>query len=92
MTAFFLDKRRNVFHIQLCIHFSYFSFDCLDVSDKNLSIYLYFGISLLYRFYLFQDEWRKQIFEKICICFEHFEHWIPIDFMLGFYVTLVVTR
>ena len=62
------------------------------LGDLFLFWILYFGISLLYRFYLFQDESRKQIFEKICICFEHFDHWIPIDFMLGFYVTLVVTR
>ena len=53
---------------------------------------LYFGISLLYRLYLCQDEWRKQIFEKICVYFGHFDHWIPISFVLGFYVTLVVTR
>ena len=53
---------------------------------------LYFGISLLYRLYLCQEEWMKQNFEKICVYFGHFDHWIPISFVLGFYVTLVVTR
>ena len=53
---------------------------------------LYFSISLLYRFGLSDDEAMKQNFEKICVYFGHFDHWIPISFVLGFYVTLVVTR
>ena len=62
------------------------------LGDLFLFWILYFGISLLYRFYLCQQEWMKQNFEKICVYFGHFDHWIPISFVLGFYVTLVVTR
>ena len=62
------------------------------LGDLFLFWILYFGISLLYRFYLCQHELMKQNFEKICVYFGHFDHWIPISFVLGFYVTLVVTR
>ena len=62
------------------------------LGDLFLFWLLYFGISLLYRLYLCQDEVWKQGFEKICVYFGHFDHWIPISFVLGFYVTLVVTR
>ena len=52
----------------------------------------YFSISFTYRLVLCEDEWMKQSFEKICIYFGHFDHWIPIGFVLGFYVTQVVNR
>ena len=62
------------------------------LGDLFLFWVLYFGISLLYRLYLCQHEWMTQNFETICVYFGHYDHWIPISFVLGFYVTLVVTR
>jgi len=52
----------------------------------------YFGISFTYRLVLCEEEAMKQSFEKICVYFGHFDHWIPIGFVLGFYVTQIVNR
>ena len=38
------------------------------------------------------DEAMEQNFEKICVYFGHFDSWIILSFVLGFYVSLVVTR
>ena len=43
-------------------------------------------------FGLSNNEAMKQNFEKICVYFGHFDSWISLSFVLGFYVSLVVTR
>ncbi|XP_013914540.1 PREDICTED: bestrophin-2 [Thamnophis sirtalis] len=50
----------------------------------------YLGLSLTYRFVLKEDQ--KRIFEKVVIYCNKYANLIPISFVLGFYVTLVVNR
>ncbi|KAG6930307.1 bestrophin 2 [Chelydra serpentina] len=50
----------------------------------------YLGLSLTYRFVLAEDQ--KRYFEKLVIYCDNYANLIPISFVLGFYVTLVVTR
>ncbi|XP_070562277.1 bestrophin-4-like [Ptychodera flava] len=60
---------------------------------KELVIFLaiYYGLAILYRFLL--DDEQKIAFELLCVFFkERLLAVIPISFLLGFYVTLVVGR
>ncbi|KYO27169.1 bestrophin-1 [Alligator mississippiensis] len=50
----------------------------------------YLGLSLTYRFVLAEDQ--KRSFEKLVIYCDQYANLIPVSFVLGFYVTLVVTR
>ena len=61
---------------------------------KDLLFYLllYTVISLTYRFGLDSSEELKSWFEKICVFFDRFGDYIPLGFILGFYVTQVVNR
>ncbi|XP_045114602.1 bestrophin-1-like isoform X2 [Portunus trituberculatus] len=58
--------------------------------DMLMYILLYYIISFVYRFALTEDE--KRVFEKISIHVSHFRNLIPISFVLGFYVSVIVTR
>ncbi|XP_006631675.2 bestrophin-2a [Lepisosteus oculatus] len=51
---------------------------------------LYMAISVTYRFLLLEDQ--KRYFEKLAIYCNHYASLIPMSFVLGFYVTLVVNR
>ncbi|XP_071032455.1 bestrophin-2a-like [Oncorhynchus clarkii lewisi] len=51
---------------------------------------MYTAISVTYRFFLFDDQ--KRYFEKLAIYCNHYASLIPMSFVLGFYVTLVVNR
>ncbi|XP_077461541.1 bestrophin-2a isoform X1 [Stigmatopora argus] len=51
---------------------------------------MYSAISITYRFFLPQDQ--KRYFEKLAIYCNHYASLIPMSFVLGFYVTLVVNR
>ncbi|XP_044202207.1 bestrophin-2-like [Thunnus albacares] len=51
---------------------------------------MYTAISITYRFFLFDDQ--KRYFEKLAIYCNHYASLIPMSFVLGFYVTLVVNR
>ncbi|XP_035494456.2 bestrophin-2 [Scophthalmus maximus] len=51
---------------------------------------MYTAISLTYRFFLYDDQ--KRYFEKLAIYCNHYASLIPMSFVLGFYVTLVVNR
>ncbi|XP_037327482.1 bestrophin-2-like [Pungitius pungitius] len=51
---------------------------------------MYTAISITYRFLLFDDQ--KRYFEKLAIYCNHYASLIPMSFVLGFYVTLVVNR
>jgi len=61
---------------------------------KDLLFYLllYTGISLGYRFGINSNEELKAGFERICVFFDRFGDYIPLGFILGFYVTQVVNR
>jgi hypothetical protein len=58
--------------------------------DLVIFLILYFSISLLYRFGLNSDQQRN--FEKISIYCEKYGTLIPVSFVLGFYVSLVIGR
>ncbi|XP_060742903.1 bestrophin-2 [Tachysurus vachellii] len=51
---------------------------------------LYYIISVLYRFLL--DDGQRRMFEKLAIYCDQYAQLIPVSFVLGFYVTLVVSR
>ncbi|KAJ3614457.1 hypothetical protein NHX12_018029 [Muraenolepis orangiensis] len=51
---------------------------------------MYSAISITYRFFLYDDQ--KRHFEKLAIYCNHYASLIPMSFVLGFYVTLVVNR
>ncbi|XP_017556702.1 LOW QUALITY PROTEIN: bestrophin-1 [Pygocentrus nattereri] len=51
---------------------------------------LYYAISILYRFLL--DDGQRRLFEKLAIYCDQYAQLIPVSFVLGFYVTLVVSR
>ncbi|XP_060933043.1 bestrophin-1 [Limanda limanda] len=51
---------------------------------------LYYFFSVVYRFVL-SDE-QKRLFEKLAIYCDRYAELIPVSFVLGFYVTLVVSR
>ncbi|XP_077982195.1 bestrophin-2a-like [Glandiceps talaboti] len=61
---------------------------------KELIVFLllYYGLSIIYRFALTTDELREP-FELLCIFFkDRILGIIPLSFILGFYVSLVVSR
>ncbi|KAJ8251996.1 hypothetical protein COCON_G00213080 [Conger conger] len=51
---------------------------------------LYSALSGMYRFLL--NESQKRLFEKLAIYCDRYAELIPVSFILGFYVTLVVSR
>lgn len=58
--------------------------------DMLVYVILYFSISFLYRFGL--DEESRRTFEKVSLHCNVFRNLIPISFVLGFYVSIVVSR
>jgi len=53
---------------------------------------IYFSFSAVYRFILTEYEEAKVGYELFCVYCEKFSKVIPISFLLGFYVTQVVSR
>ncbi|KAJ4937974.1 hypothetical protein JOQ06_002601 [Pogonophryne albipinna] len=51
---------------------------------------LYYFFSIVYRFVLKDDQ--RRLFEKLSIYCDRYAELIPVSFVLGFYVTLVVSR
>ncbi|XP_066517239.1 bestrophin-2 isoform X2 [Hoplias malabaricus] len=51
---------------------------------------MYTAISITYRFFLLDEQ--KRYFEKLSIYCNHYASLIPMSFVLGFYVTLIVNR
>jgi len=60
--------------------------------DLTLFITLYTFISLLYRLCLWYDDDHRHHFEVLCCYCAKFSVRIPLSFLLGFYVTQVVSR
>ena len=60
----------------------------------NVILFLtgYFTLSILYRCVLFHYPSYKQTFEIVCIYADNFNSSIPITFLIGFYVSQVVSR
>ncbi|XP_053741669.1 bestrophin-2 isoform X1 [Synchiropus splendidus] len=59
---------------------------------RELAIFtlLYYSFSVIYRFVLQEDQ--RRLFEKLSIYCNRYAELIPVSFVLGFYVTLVVSR
>ncbi|XP_075900249.1 bestrophin-3-like isoform X2 [Nelusetta ayraudi] len=55
-----------------------------------LFVLLYTGLSLVYRLLL--NEHQKTLFKKLSVYCDKYAEQIPVTFVLGFYVTLVVNR
>ncbi|XP_036977636.1 bestrophin-3-like isoform X1 [Acanthopagrus latus] len=55
-----------------------------------LFVLLYTTLSLVYRLVLYDDQ--KRLFEKLSMYCDKYAEQIPVTFVLGFYVTLVVNR
>ncbi|XP_047502630.1 bestrophin-2-like [Penaeus chinensis] len=62
----------------------------LVLPELAVYMFVYFMFSALYRFALPED--CKRIFEKIVLICESFSSSVPLSFVLGIYVTIVVTR
>lgn len=59
-------------------------------SEFLIFISLYFAISLVYRLIL--SESQRLMFEKLALYCNSYAELIPVSFVLGFYVSLVVSR
>ncbi|XP_062560079.1 bestrophin-4-like isoform X2 [Armigeres subalbatus] len=58
--------------------------------DLSCFLLLYYILNIVYRFAL--DEYQKQVFEDIAQYCATYSNLIPLSFVLGFYVTIVMTR
>ncbi|KAF0311892.1 Bestrophin-2 [Amphibalanus amphitrite] len=58
--------------------------------DLSLYIVLYFTLNMSYRFAM--NEHHRQLFEEVSRYCANFSTFIPMSFVLGFYVTIVVNR
>ena len=61
-------------------------------NDVILFLIFYFFLSILYRHVLWYYPNHKQTFEILCIYADGFNSSIPITFLIGFYVSQVVSR
>ena len=60
--------------------------------DVLIFLFIYFFLSIIYHTVLVNYPTHKQNFELICIYADRFRTSIPITFLIGFYVTQVVSR
>ena len=60
--------------------------------DILIFLVIYFLLSMLYRYVLFDYPSCKQTFEMICIYADRFRSSIPITFLIGFWVSQIVSR
>ncbi|XP_054000930.1 bestrophin-4-like isoform X1 [Hylaeus anthracinus] len=58
--------------------------------DLALFLFIYYSLSSIYRLIL--DEEQKKIFEAIVAYCNEYSDLIPLSFVLGFYVSIVMTR
>ncbi|XP_060924632.1 bestrophin-3-like [Limanda limanda] len=58
--------------------------------EFTMFVLLYTVLSVVYRLVLFDDQ--KRLFEKVSMYCDKYAEQIPVTFVLGFYVTLVVNR
>ena len=59
---------------------------------KKLFLYclLYTLISITYRLIISEEEQAKQTFERFCVFCNDYQVFLPLEFILGFYITQVV--
>ena len=59
---------------------------------KKLFLYclLYTLISFTYRLIISEEEQAKQTFERFCVFCNDYQVFLPLEFILGFYITQVV--
>jgi hypothetical protein len=55
-------------------------------------VFVYFLLSFLYRFVFLYNPYQKEMFELICIYAGRFMSYIPLAFLIGFYVQQVCFR
>ena len=55
-------------------------------------VFLYYLLSFLYRFVFINNPYQKEMFELICIYAGRFMSYIPLAFLIGFYVQQVYLR
>lgn len=58
--------------------------------DLALFLFIYYSLSSIYRLIL--DDEQKKIFEAIVTYCNEYSDLIPLSFVLGFYVSIVMTR
>ncbi|XP_053946788.1 bestrophin-1 isoform X4 [Anastrepha ludens] len=58
--------------------------------DLIAFLFLYYVLSIVYRFVL--NEYQKQVFEGVAKYCYNYSDLIPLSFVLGFYVSIVMTR
>ncbi|XP_034196708.1 bestrophin-2 isoform X1 [Osmia lignaria lignaria] len=58
--------------------------------DLALFLFIYYSLSSIYRLLL--DEHQKKIFEAVVAYCNEYSDLIPLSFVLGFYVSIVMTR
>lgn len=58
--------------------------------ELTIFLIIYYSLSAIYRFLL--DEHQKKIFEYIVAYCNEYSDYIPLAFVMGFYVTIVMTR
>ena len=65
----------------------------LKLIYHNLIIFvvLYFLLSALYRAVLLHTDWQREVFELLCIYAARFQSYIPLNFLIGFYVQQVLS-
>ena len=61
-------------------------------NDVIIFLTAYFFLSIIYRFVLWHYPSHKQTFEILCIYADSFTQSMPITFLIGFYVSQVVSR
>ena len=74
--------------------FTHWRGSCIKLIWHDFAIFtiLYFLLNIFYRYVLFNYPAAKQLFELICIYSDDFSGLIPITFLIGFYVSSVVSR
>ena len=60
--------------------------------EMLIYVVLYAALSVLYRYVLFHNPVARESFEVLCIYCNSFSKLIPIAFLTGFYVTMVLGR
>lgn len=58
--------------------------------DLSCFLLLYYILAITYRLWL--EDWQKRIFEDVVRYCATYSNLIPLSFVLGFYVTIVMTR
>ena len=66
----------------------------LNLIYHNILVFVFFYslLSLLYRFIFMNNPYQKELFELICIYSGRFMEYIPLGFLIAFYVQQVLAK